>query len=92
MVVCGNKKDLDEFRQVPVDEVIEYCSKIGSPFMETSAKTGLCVRDSFYAVMEQVKLLTPHLLRNKYGTDAPDTKPPPARKGARNKQRDCSIS
>ncbi|KAI6660658.1 Ras-like protein rasD [Oopsacas minuta] len=54
MVVCGNKKDLDEYREVPVDEVIEYCSKIGSPFMETSAKTGLCVRDSFHAVMEQL--------------------------------------
>ncbi|KAI6660657.1 Ras-like protein rasD [Oopsacas minuta] len=90
MVVCGNKKDLDEYREVPVDEVIEYCSKIGSPFMETSAKTGLCVRDSFHAVMEQVKLLTPHLLRNKYGTEVAETKVSQTRSG-RTKP-DCSIS
>jgi GTPase KRas protein len=66
MVIVGNKKDLDSHRQVPFDEVALYCRSIRCPFIETSAKTGLNIREAFQLLIEQVKLVNPEILEEQW--------------------------
>ena len=63
VVILGNKADLREKKSVQVNEAQEYAKAITKriqnrgftvEFMETSAKTGLNVKDAFHTIGEQV--------------------------------------
>lgn len=40
VVLCGNKCDLEDLRQVPEEKAKEFAEKYGLPYLETSAATG----------------------------------------------------
>ncbi|XP_029195870.1 ras-like protein rasD [Acropora muricata] len=63
MVLVGNKLDLEEEREVNKDEVLEYCNStdVNIPLIETSAKTGLNVEESFQLMMQQIQRIQPSL-------------------------------
>lgn len=47
-IIIGNKKDLEDSRQVPKDVAMELATEIGAlNFLETSAKTGEGVEEAF---------------------------------------------
>ncbi|KAK2569834.1 Ras-like protein rasC [Acropora cervicornis] len=57
-------KDLrKEEREVNKDEVLEYCNSadVNIPLIETSAKTGLNVEESFQLMMQQIQRIQPSL-------------------------------
>ncbi|CAH3018823.1 unnamed protein product [Porites evermanni] len=64
MVMVGNKLDLEGEREVNKDEVLEYCnsSDVNIPLIETSAKTGLNVEETFQLMMRQIQRIQPALL------------------------------
>jgi len=64
MIIVGNKLDLEGEREVNRDEVLEYCnsSDVNIPLIETSAKTGLNVEESFQLMMQQIQRINPALL------------------------------
>ena len=53
-VVCGNKIDLDEKRQVKFDELKEYGLKKRIDYFEISAKNGDKIEDAFRKVVDLV--------------------------------------
>jgi GTPase SAR1 family protein len=55
MVIVGNKRDLEQDREVPLNITVDYCQKVNCPLIETSAKTALNVNESFRLLMEQVE-------------------------------------
>lgn len=64
MVIVANKLDLEGEREVNKDEVLEYCNsaEVNMPLIETSAKTGLNVEESFQLMMQQIQRIQPALL------------------------------
>ena len=46
-VLCGNKCDLSDERQVPMSMGMDKAKQYGMPFFETSAKNRINVDDSF---------------------------------------------
>ena len=54
MVLVGNKKDLEDKRQVSTDEGQELAEKYGLHFYETSAKTGENVNEIFYNSADEI--------------------------------------
>ncbi len=56
-VLCGTKCDLDEEREVTIDQGRELAKSLGkdTAFFETSAKTGKNVRESFYGIARMIK-------------------------------------
>ena len=46
-VLVGNKCDLDDKRKVSKEEGEELAKHYGIPYLETSAKSNICVEDSF---------------------------------------------
>eukprot|EP00591_Stephanopyxis_turris_P011682 CAMPEP_0195507880 /NCGR_PEP_ID=MMETSP0794_2-20130614/1236_1 /TAXON_ID=515487 /ORGANISM="Stephanopyxis turris, Strain CCMP 815" /LENGTH=220 /DNA_ID=CAMNT_0040634705 /DNA_START=60 /DNA_END=719 /DNA_ORIENTATION=+ len=54
LVVCGNKSDLSEYRQVDFDMAKKYADSIGAIFLETSAKADKNVQEIFYEVAKKV--------------------------------------
>lgn len=52
-------QDLEDSRQVNFDEVLDYCQQHGCPLLETSAKTGLNVTESFRLLLDRVAELKP---------------------------------
>jgi len=59
MVIIANKNDLESSRQVDFEEVLDYCKHINCPVLETSAKTGLNVTESFRLLLDRVAELSP---------------------------------
>eukprot|EP01103_Thecamoeba_quadrilineata_P006312 TRINITY_DN16037_c0_g1_i1.p1 TRINITY_DN16037_c0_g1~~TRINITY_DN16037_c0_g1_i1.p1 ORF type:complete len:205 (-),score=38.49 TRINITY_DN16037_c0_g1_i1:177-740(-) len=55
MVVCGNKKDLAQNRQVPEAEAGAKCKSLGLPFYETSAKTRENVESVFHQLVREIR-------------------------------------
>eukprot|EP00565_Helicotheca_tamesis_P009587 CAMPEP_0185727868 /NCGR_PEP_ID=MMETSP1171-20130828/3428_1 /TAXON_ID=374046 /ORGANISM="Helicotheca tamensis, Strain CCMP826" /LENGTH=200 /DNA_ID=CAMNT_0028396509 /DNA_START=64 /DNA_END=666 /DNA_ORIENTATION=- len=53
-VLIGNKSDLNESRQVSYDEGLEFASKLGMEFMETSAKTAHNVENAFLNMANEI--------------------------------------
>ena len=47
ILVIGNKKDLEDERQVPTSNASENLKNLGLTFMEVSAKTGANVKEFF---------------------------------------------
>ncbi|EDO45136.1 predicted protein [Nematostella vectensis] len=81
MVIVGNKMDLEEERETNREEVMEYCNSVLIPFIETSAKTGLNVRESFQLMMQQIQKINPALLERTIPKNASEN----------GKKKDCSI-
>ena len=49
-ILLGNKADMEDSRVVPYKEGKQYASSIGWDFIETSAKTGLNVEETFLSI------------------------------------------
>ena len=54
MVLVGNKSDLDDKRQVSIEEGQELAEKYEMKFYETSAKTGKNVNEIFYDSVDEI--------------------------------------
>jgi GTPase KRas protein len=55
MVLCGNKCDLDNNRQVSKAEGNDLARILGCNFLETSAKTGINVQEVFFNLVREIK-------------------------------------
>ncbi|XP_065827761.1 ras-related protein Rab-22A-like [Oscarella lobularis] len=53
VAIAGNKCDLEE-REVPTEEAVAYADEIGALFLETSAKTGKNVKNTFVRICRQL--------------------------------------
>jgi GTPase SAR1 family protein len=53
-VIAGNKTDLNQFREVPLEEGKQYCASFHIPFFEVSAKAKIGVGDAFEEVVRQI--------------------------------------
>ncbi len=49
----------EESRKVNFDEVLEYCESCDCPLLETSAKTGLNVVESFRLLLDRISEIKP---------------------------------
>lgn len=56
MVICGNKCDL-QGREVPREEGEQLAAELGVPYMETSAKDNLNVKETFDDLAARVSLI-----------------------------------
>lgn len=81
MVIVANKLDLDDEREVTRDEVMEYCNSVVTPYIETSAKTGLNVQESFQLMMRQIQKVQPGMLERTVARSVND----------KSKKKDCAI-
>ena len=55
MVLVGNKADLEDDRNVTTAEGKELAKSFGCEFLETSAKTGMNITDSFYSLVRCIR-------------------------------------
>lgn len=55
MVLVGNKADLEDERQVTVQEGIDCGRLYKSPVLETSAKTRINVEEAFYQLVREIR-------------------------------------
>lgn len=54
MVLCGNKCDAEELRQVSKQEGIELAKTYNCPYIETSAKTRINIEEVFYQIVREI--------------------------------------
>ena len=54
-VLVGNKCDLEDRRKVSKEEGEELARHYQIPYLETSAKSNICVEDSFTTMASQIK-------------------------------------
>lgn len=54
-ILVGNKKDLEEKREVPYNEAKELADHFNVRFLETSAKESLNVEDAFTNITREIK-------------------------------------
>ncbi|XP_028403585.1 ras-like protein rasD [Dendronephthya gigantea] len=80
MIIVGNKRDLEDEREVDSDEIQEYCNTVSIPYIETSAKTGLNVQEAFQLIYGQIHRLQAHMLERTL-----------SRRPAKSKKKDCLI-
>ncbi|KAJ3428449.1 ras-like protein rasd [Anaeramoeba flamelloides] len=58
MIIVGNKNDLENERQVSIEEGRDLAKSFGCPFMETSAKTRINVEESFFELVREIKRIS----------------------------------
>ena len=69
-IICGNKIDLKDKREVKFDALKEYGLKQEIPFIEASAKTGDKIDEAFKMIAEQIiKGRSDEELKKEFGTD-----------------------
>jgi len=54
MVIIGNKSDLRNDRTVQTQDAEDFCKSVNCPYLETSAKSGQNVVESFHEVVRQI--------------------------------------
>ena len=54
-VLVGNKCDLEDRRKVSKEEGEELAKHYNIPYLETSAKSNICVEESFTTMARQIK-------------------------------------
>lgn len=69
-LLVGNKKDMDQQRQVPYEEAAKFAESLGVKYIETSAKSGENIEESFVELVVQMK--------KKFKTDSKHTTKPPS--------------
>ena len=47
IILVGNKKDLEDSRVVTSEQASQLASQLGFPYIETSAKSGVNIKESF---------------------------------------------
>ncbi|CBY13126.1 unnamed protein product [Oikopleura dioica] len=55
IVLCGNKADLDDKRQVSSERALQFAKEHGLPYFETSAATGENVEESIMHLLDLVR-------------------------------------
>jgi len=75
LVLCGNKCDLKEGREVSEKDGKDMAGEWGCPFFETSAKTNFQTEASFFSVVKEIRKLKKKADQGK----------------KKNKKRGCSI-
>ena len=55
LVLCGNKSDLNDERQVPRVEGEDLAKSFKAPFFEASAKSRLNVDEIFFSIVREIK-------------------------------------
>ena len=55
MVICGNKCDLDNEREVSKTEGEDLAKSFGVPFFECSALSRINIEESFYQLVREIK-------------------------------------
>lgn len=70
MVICGNKCDLAEDRQVTKAEGEDLARSFGVPFFETSALSRINVDESFFELVREIRKA-----RKASSSDGVSTKP-----------------
>jgi len=55
IVLCGNKCDLEDERQVTTTESQDLCKQWGVPFYETSALARINVEEAFFALVREIR-------------------------------------
>ena len=63
--IVGNKIDMEEERKVSKDEGKKLADELGFPFVETSAKTGINVNETFEDLVERVDKIYGNMTQNK---------------------------
>jgi Ras-related protein Rab-1A len=67
-IICGNKVDLENNREVEFNTLKEYGLKQKIPVIETSAKTGVGINEAFKLIAEQIiKGRSDEELKNEFG-------------------------
>jgi len=74
IVLVGNKKDLNDERQVPTEEGKSTAQGLNIPFIETSAKTNDGVAEAFESLVRQITEYR-NATNKKKGKDHKKTKP-----------------
>ena len=54
-ILVGNKKDLEDKREVPYNEAKELADHFNVKFLETSAKDSLNVEDAFLNITREIE-------------------------------------
>lgn len=70
------------------DEVLDYCQRHNCPLLETSAKTGLNVTESFRLLLDRIAELKPRKFKNSVLNPTPVH----VQRNTSKKKRNCSIS
>ena len=65
-IICGNKVDLKELRQVMEHEAVELGDALGIPYLELSAKDGTNVENAFYNLCRLIRIQSEPILPQKH--------------------------
>ncbi|KAK4037814.1 hypothetical protein OUZ56_029842 [Daphnia magna] len=68
IVLCGNKADLDDQREVSEEEVKETASRYGLSYLETSAATGQNVNAAVELLLDKVMFRMDQAVEDAFGT------------------------
>jgi GTPase SAR1 family protein len=55
VILVGNKKDLEEQREVSEEEAKDFAKQYNIPYMECSAKSGQSIEEAFYTLGKMMK-------------------------------------
>lgn len=55
LVICGNKCDLENRREVPKEEGEKFANRFNAPFFETSAATNMNIDEAFRAIVSEIQ-------------------------------------